>query len=127
MTDQEGLIKMLEDPQLDLTSPSNGNGSGSGVVCLDDDNLPSKLDNWSDDSVPGKWEKIKSTFYDGKTAAEVWSAAKTMPMGMWLDLAQRMAPKQVDVRSVQITAIRVELPPLSGFGDGEIIDVELPI
>ena len=107
---------------MDLSNPPNQKETTS-LACLDD--VPSELMEWVEDPVTGKWEKIRSAFYNGKSAREVWTAAKTMPMPMWLDLAQRMAPKQVDVRSVQITAIRVELPPLSGFGDG-VIDVEWP-
>jgi hypothetical protein len=86
----------------------------------------------SDDPSEGlSWEEhfngVKSAFFKAKPIEDVKTFASLMPFRDWLDYAIKLMPKQLDVRSVQITTVQVELPPGLGFSDGEVIDVELPI
>lgn len=80
---------------------------------------------WHNDPVPIKLDKIRATFLNGKTASEVEAAAAVMPIGDWIETAAKMT-KHVDSGPVQITAIRIELPPRSAYADGEVVEVELP-
>lgn len=120
--DQEGYIKLLEDAGLDLPTiiPEK-----KAPAVPPKKSAPSEERDWQEDPVPAKWDKIRSAFYNAKTADEVEMEASTMPVQSWLELGSRMAPKQIDVNTVQITAIRVELPPVDG-ADDNIIDVEVP-
>ena len=128
MADQEGMIKFLKEisPTLQpvsvlkpaflpspprIVKPSNGNG----------DDL-----DWSDDLVGGKWNKIRSAVMNSKSVEEVTADVQDMSVREWLDWVVRMAPKQVEVQSMNITAVRIELPPRDGFGDGDVIEVEVP-
>ena len=109
MTDQEGLISLFEEcnPQLPEILPpavleNKGNGNGNNkIVCAEVD--------WQDDPVPEKWEKIRAAFYNGKTASEVEAAASGMPVGDWLELAAKMAPKQGPAIQVNIMQNLAEL------------------
>lgn len=125
MADQEGMIKFLSElnpslPALSLpklqslppaAKPSNGNGD--------------ELD-WTDDPVGVKWNKIRSTVMNAKSVEEVVADVEAMGTREWLDWVVRMAPKQVEVQSMNITSVRIELPPLAGMDSGDVIDVEVP-
>lgn len=82
--------------------------------------------NWQNDPVPVKLEKIRAAVLNARSAAEVTARAALIPIADWLDLVVKLSPKQIDVKSMQITAIRVELPPASDGADGDVIDVEMP-
>ena len=90
MTDQEGLIKLLNDPQLKPLLPS-ATGSLSLSSCDAGD-----VD-WQDDPVPIKLEKIRSVLLNSKTADEIATEASMMPVGMWLDLVVKLMPKNIQV------------------------------
>lgn len=87
---------------------------------------PATDDDWSTDPVPVKLEKIRAAFLNAKTAREVTGMASVMAIGDWLDLVIKLSPKQVDVKALQITAVRIELPPTIDGIDGDVIDVEMP-
>ena len=125
MADQEGMIKFLSElnPSLPtllpsklsslppVVKPSNGNGN--------------ELD-WTDDPVGVKWNKIRSAVMDSKSVEEVVADVQAMGTREWLDWVVRMAPKQVEVQSMNITSVRIELPPLAGMDSGDVIDIEVP-
>ncbi len=83
-------------------------------------------EDWQEDPVPTKLEKIRGVFLNARTASEVRAAAATMPIGDWLDHVTKMT-KQVEAGPVQITAIRIELPPRDAYcGKDAVVEVELP-
>ena len=101
-------------PVSSLPAVCKNGGNGTPPASVEDEN-------WQTDPVSGKLEKIRAAFLNSKTASEVKAAASTMPVGDWLDLVTKMA-KQVDTAPVQITAIRIELPPRNDY-EGDIIEV----
>lgn len=79
---------------------------------------------WKEDPVSGKLEKIRAVFLNAKSPQEVHDQAATMPIGDWLETVGKMS-KSVETGPVQITAIRIELPPREAFVS-EAIEVEIP-
>jgi hypothetical protein len=70
-------------------------------------------EDWQEDPVSVKWSKIRATFLNGKTAAEVRKEAEVMPVGTWLDWAIKMAPKDVKVSGeINIAQIVANLGPI---------------
>ena len=120
MTDKEGLISLLQDcgplaPLPEQVAPTVRE--------------PSELDeerDWQEDPVTGKWNKIRSEFMNGKTADEVRAMAESMSGLTWLEMCTKMAPKQVEVNTMQITAIRIELPP-EEMTEATYVSIQTPI
>lgn len=109
VTGDEGLIELVEDDSPELNAFLAE--APSVPALLDASSLPAVEEDWIEDNIPGKWDKIRSIFLNAKRPVEVRAAAEFMPINQWLDWAVKMAPKQPDVQGVRITAIRVELPP----------------
>lgn len=88
----DDIINILEDISLDLPAPVKPavNVQKKSV------DIPADAD-WSADPVGVKWEKICSAFFNAKSAEEVAAEAANMKIGVWLDWAVRMAPKNVKV------------------------------
>jgi hypothetical protein len=82
-------------------------------------------EDWQEDPVPRKWDKIRAAFLNGKTAEEVQAVSRAMPVRSWLELACKMTQKQIDMPPLQINVVRVELPPQE-HGEARVVDVELP-
>lgn len=119
-----------------------------GLLSSDDEDLPSfskpmgpqppairqatTEDDWQDDPVSTKLEKIRAAFLNGKTAAQVAGEAALMPMGDWLELVVKLSPKNVQVSgAVSFKHMLEELGPidkeqyrLSG-PIGEVIEAEV--
>lgn len=122
MYEADDLITMLESADADLPALNcelvacEAGPPAGELVDLD----------WQNDPVSVKLEKIKAAFLNSKTATEVQAAASGMVIGDWLEMVVKLS-KQADVGPVQITAIRIELPPAqAGSASGPIIDVEIP-
>ena len=81
---------------------------------------------WKGDPRGLAWDKVCSAFLSGKDAFSIKSYARTLSEGAWLEVAQKMAPKQIEVNQFQITAVRIELPPAEGVNEGDIIEVDIP-
>ena len=125
MADQEGMRKFLTELNPTLTPIT--------APVLSSLSLPARVPveglddlDWSADNVSGKWNKIRSAVMNAKSVEELSVDAAAMSTREWLDWICRMAPKQVEVQSMQITSVRIELPPLDGFEYGDVIDVEVP-
>ena len=111
--DEEGFISLLEDvcPTLpavrELTvDKSNGNGNGDAPLALADEN-------WHDDPVPVKLEKIRAAFMNGRTAEEVRLCAGVMPIGDWLELVVKLSPKNIQVQGgISLTHMLQDLSPI---------------
>lgn len=79
-------------PASSLPVPSNGNGNGgtpARVNAVEED--------WTDDPIPTKLDKIRAAFLNSKTAAEVQTAAWLMPIGDWLEMVVKLSPKNVQI------------------------------
>ena len=133
MAADEGLIQLLNEVSPSLparptpTVPSNS-AIQKSVLPAD---LPERLAalDWQDDTVGQKWDKIRSTFLNAKSPEDLFLDGSAMSTREWLEWAVKMAPKQADPPSVQITAIRIELPSrnaLDQLGAGDVIEVEVP-
>lgn len=114
MTDQEGFIEMLE-----AEDPSTV-GSDVPLFTLDDVNGPGQElvvateEDWQDDPVSTKLEKIRSVFLNSKTAAEVRAAVSGMPVGLWLDHVAKLMPKDVKVSGgVGLVHMLADLGPIN--------------
>jgi len=124
MTEADRLMEILTSDVEDLPVFEEGNGNGRRKVPAL--GPPSWLENsnWQDDPASGKLEKIRSVFLNAKTPEEVYTAASVMPIGDWMEMVAKLG-KQVDPGQVQITSIRIELPPI-GYSRGEVIEIEVP-
>ena len=116
LEDYIGLFECeaTELPDVPAVCKNVNGGNGTPPAVIDDEN-------WQTDPVSGKLEKIRAVFLNSKTASEVKAAASTMPVGDWLDLVTKIT-KQVEIAPVQITAIRIELPPRIEY-EGDIVEV----
>ena len=54
-------------------------------------------EDWTNDPVPTKLDKIRAAFLNSKTAAEVQTAAWLMPIGDWLEMVVKLSPKNVQI------------------------------
>jgi hypothetical protein len=115
--DYIGLFDSEEDelPEMSLVKVENGT-AGTPLSVIDGEE-------WHDDPVSVKLEKIRGVFLNAKTAREVKVAAATMPIGDWLEFVGKIS-KQTDTAPVQITAIRIELPAREDYS-GDVVEVEL--
>lgn len=119
--DPEGLIALLE-----------GDGELPALVepfpplMPVERKIPVELQPWASDPVGKKWDKIREAFYNAKTPEDVFIEAEGMSLREWLEWACKMAPKQPDVAAMQITTIRVELPPTTGLSGGNVVEVQMP-
>ena len=95
MTDQEGLISLLQDctPLEPIKEPPVApvprKGDLSVLVC--------DVDDWQNASVPEKYDKIQAVVMNSKSAEEVATEVRGMSVPVWLDLVIKMAPKNVKV------------------------------
>lgn len=55
-------------------------------------------EDWFNDSISVKMEKIREAFLNGKSAKEVRAAASMMMVGDWLELVSKLAPKRLDIK-----------------------------
>jgi len=122
IVDTEGLLGMFEDtgelPPVPATVPAEFPTKRNVEYQVTED------DEWKDDNTAGKFDKIRRVFMNGRTAQDVLLHAQTMSDRDWMDTVVRLAPKQIDVNTVQITSIKVELPP--GYADDNVVEIELP-
>lgn len=122
--DAADYISMFDDETLELPLSVDGTGvdgdknGDAGPPAL----LAEDID-WQNDPVSVKLEKIRGVFLNAKTASEVSVAASMMQIGDWLEYVGKLS-KQVDTAPVQITAIRIELPPREDYS-GDVVEVEL--
>ena len=119
--DCAGYLDLFEDEATELPPSSSlvkveNEKTGPPVPLTEDEE-------WQNDPVSVKLEKIRGVFLNAKTAPEVRAAASTMAIGDWLDMVGKLN-KQVDPAPVHITAIRIELPPRQEC-DGDVVEVEL--
>lgn len=94
--DDFDLILGSEDvqlPPLSSSVPSNGNGSGSGAPDL----AVTEEDDWRNDPIPAKLDKIRAAFLNAKSPTEVHTAAWLMPIGDWLEMVVKLSPKNVQI------------------------------
>lgn len=71
--------------------PSNGNGSSGAPALI------ATEDNWQNDPIPTKLDKIRAAFLNAKSPTEVQTAAWLMPIGDWLEMVVKLSPKNVQV------------------------------
>lgn len=97
MTDQEGLISLLEDcrPLTPVKQPASVPvkrtvGSQELQTVTDAD--------WQVLPTAEKWDKIRSAWMNGKTAEEIAVTAQEISVLAWLDVCVKMAPKDVKVQ-----------------------------
>lgn len=124
--DGEGMIQLLEEvePVLsDLPPDTTPDSLPQSLVPI----TVSPDEEWVGDPTGTAWEKVRRAFLSGKKAFSIKAYASNMTEAAWLDMALRMAPKQVEVSQLQITAVRIELPPAEGMADGSIIEVDIPV
>ena len=71
--------------------PSNGNGgSGTPAPAVTEDD-------WQNDPIPAKLDKIRAAFLNAKSPTEVQTAAWLMPIGDWLEMVVKLSPKNVQI------------------------------
>jgi len=104
MTDQEGLIGLLRDctplQPIRLALPPTQRKQLPVTTQVGDrevQGLDPELD-WQDSPTGEKWDRIRSAFMNGKTAAEVVAEATNLSVPAWLDICVKMAPKNVTVQ-----------------------------
>lgn len=92
----EDFITLLEDDEPTLP-PARDISAYHGTPAAGLQELPPEAD-WKDDPVPVKLEKIRAAFLNGKSASEVLVAASMMPIGDWIELVTKLAPKNIQVQ-----------------------------
>ena len=126
-----GLFDTEEEtlPDLPVASPlesARGNG-GNGTPA----SLESKAsdDDWRNDPVPVKLEKIRAAFLNAKRPGEVMAMAGTMAMAEWLELVIKLSPKNVQVSGgISFRHMLEELGPINKEQyrlSGPVIEAEL--
>lgn len=113
----EAILASEEASLPAVVEKKNGNGGAPAAAATGEED-------WQDDPVPVKLDKIRATFLNGKTAGEVSVASATMRIEDWLEIVTKIS-KQTDAAPVKITAIRIELPPRDAFS-ADVVEVELP-
>jgi len=97
MPDVEDLMDILE-ADLNTLPPSAKENNGSSFKAPGDFSSEELTeDDWQEDALPGKLDKIRAAFLNGKTASQVKEQAALMPMDEWLGLVAKLAPKQVQI------------------------------
>ena len=82
----------LAAESLEPTVPSNGNGSnGASALAAATD------EDWQNDPIPVKLDKIRAAFLNAKSPTEVQAAAWLMPIGDWLEMVVKLSPKNVQI------------------------------
>ena len=133
--DAEGYIGLFEEespevsPAVNTAAPGNGGRMELGTEgrkILGELIEVKPEEEWAGNPIPAAWNKIRSAFLQGRTAFDIKAFSKSISDGAWLELALKMAPKQIEVNSLQITTVRIELPPKTPI-DVDIIDIEVPV
>lgn len=118
--DQEGLIDLLGSGQdvLEDMPPASfgeeGNGNGNGKKVLGQLIEVKPEEEWAEDSFGNAWNKIRNAFLRSKTAFDIKAYAKTLSEAAWLDIAMKMAPKDVKVTGeISMKHMLEELGPIN--------------
>ena len=120
--DQEGLMDLLESTEeVDLGELCDL-PSDPGLDAQRDEYRKKVLgelitvtpeEEWADDPFAVAWTKIRSAFLSGKDAFSIKAYARTLSEGAWLEMAQKMAPKDVKVTGeVGLRHLLDELGPI---------------
>ena len=71
-------------------------------------------EDWKNDPLPLKLDKIRATVLNAKTPSEVHAAAATMPVGDWFELVVKMSPKNIQVDgAISFTHMLAEMAPIN--------------
>lgn len=127
MNDKEGFIQMLGGPrpakpvEVEPESPPVPAVSAAQLLNITED------DRWTDDPVSVKWDKIRRVFLNAKDPVELHVDAAAMSTTQWLEMALRMAPKDVRVTAeFSFRALAEEFGPIDKelYKPSRIIEAE---
>jgi hypothetical protein len=84
-------------------------------------------DEWQNDPIPVKLDKIRAAVLNSKTASEVRLHAGLMQIGDWLEMVVKLSPKQMQVQgSFSFKHMMEEFGPIdSSKYKPQVIDIEV--
>ena len=97
--DCAGYLDLFEDEATELppslsVSETAIESEGAPAPAL---SLVENEEEWKNDPVPVKLEKIRAAFLNSKTVSEVLAAGSMMMIGDWLELVVKLSPKNVQI------------------------------
>jgi len=103
------LARLLEDDLGSLPPRDLAKVEGPPVPAL----TAADEEDWQSDPLSLKLEKIRASFLNAKTAAEVKMSASMMPLGDWLELVVKLSPKNIQLQAdVSFKHMLAELGPI---------------